>query len=220
MSQQEHPRELGTQRGLAPPVLIWLAIQFGALLLAGLQVPLADKFPRPIERQAIQEMLVVQIAFSAMLFPLLLDGPWATLAAIAAAWPMLALAGVLSVRPAADLMRAALFLSLWLAMLGVWRWILHAPRARLVGCAVATTLSVGGVLLAYAQVEFDVSAVTTWEQARLAGPIRAALLVVESWDWNGWSWLVCAMGATLASAGAKILMPRIAIATYARRTGN
>ena len=173
-------------RGLAGPLFLWLALQVGTLLLAGLQTPLSDKFTRPAERRAIEEMLVVQIAASALLFPMILDGLWAALAAIATAWPMLALAGVLSVRPTGDVVRGATYVSLWMGVLAIWGWLLSGQRSRLIGCAVAAGLSIGGGMLAYLRVEFDLTASTSWD---FPGPIPGVILAMDGWDWPLWRWL-------------------------------
>ncbi len=174
------------RRGLAGPLALWLAVQGGALLLAGLPTPLSDKFTRPAERRAIEEMLVVQITFSAMLFPIILNGLWRMLAAMATVWPMLALAGVLSVRPTGDVVRGATYVSLWIGLLAGWGWVLPGRRSRVIGCAVATGISAGSALLAYLAVEFDVSASTSWNNLGFSGPVIGVLQATAAWNWPLW----------------------------------
>ncbi|MGA2497765.1 MAG: hypothetical protein ABSH20_08495 [Tepidisphaeraceae bacterium] len=196
-------------RGLAGPLLLWLALQFGVLFLAGLQTPLSDKFTRPAERRAIEEMLVAQIAVSSLLFPVILDGLWATLAAIATAWPMLALAGVLSVRSTGEVVRGATYVSLWIGLLGVWSWILPGRRSRLIGCAVAAGLSIGGGLLAYLQIEFDTTAATTWADVGFRGPILPALSAAAGWNWEPWNGLLYLIVITTVVAAVRIVVGRL-----------
>src|ERR1051325_1322831 len=98
-------------------LLIWLVLQLLVLLLPVLQVQLSDEFPRPAEKLAIEEMVVSQIALSALLFPLLLrDFPSAIVMA-ATTWPFLLLAGLLSSTPAYPLLEAGAFVSIWIIAL-------------------------------------------------------------------------------------------------------
>src|SRR4051812_48363654 len=53
------------------PVLAWLVLQVLALMAAAFRVPFSARFPALGEQLAVQEMLVVQIIGSALLFPLL-----------------------------------------------------------------------------------------------------------------------------------------------------
>src|SRR5258706_10388140 len=96
-------------------LLLWLLLQLAMLALAAGQIRLSDHFPRPAEGMALAEMAIVQICFSAMLAPMLFRSPGITLMMIATAWPMLQLAGLLSVAPAATILLVATYVTLWMA---------------------------------------------------------------------------------------------------------
>src|SRR5688572_29419877 len=68
-------------------LLIWLAIQLGATLLAALRIPLAAAYPEPAERLAVHVLLAVQVLAAGMLFPLLLRDWRSALQTIATAVP-------------------------------------------------------------------------------------------------------------------------------------
>jgi hypothetical protein len=137
------------------PLTIWLTLQFLALLLPVLQVPLSDEFPRPIERFALHEMLAVQICFAALLFPLLFRSGASALCTLAASWPFIFLAGFLASVPTARILICGAYLSCWLAFLGCWRLILRSARSQLIAIAVASVLAFAGPLLGYLQAEFS-----------------------------------------------------------------
>ena len=54
------------------PLLLWLVIQTLTLLAAAARLPLTPHYPAAAERLAPEEMLYVQLAASALLFPLIL----------------------------------------------------------------------------------------------------------------------------------------------------
>jgi hypothetical protein len=138
------------------PILIWLLIELGALLLAAFRIPLAAEYPQPAEFYAVRVLLVVQFAWATMLFPSLLR-TWAmTLIALCAAWVMLMLAAALSAWHIADVLPVAAFLSLWIVALGMiraalpWKW-------QMVAAGLASTYVIGGALLWYLQSDFGAS---------------------------------------------------------------
>src|SRR5215211_6686279 len=54
------------------PLLLWLLIQLGAILLAVLRVPLAAAYREPAEQLAPYLLFAVQVVAAGMLFPFLL----------------------------------------------------------------------------------------------------------------------------------------------------
>jgi len=172
------------------PLILWLLIQLLTLLAAALQLPLADHFPRPPERLAAQEMLVVQITLSAMLFPFLLRTATTATLVIAATWPFLQLAGVLSSTPAINLFHAACFLTLWLLALAMLRYVLRSDKSLLIATAAASALSLGGAILWYLRAEFLTNPPDTpWPADSLLGPIPGALSALHGQGASPRTWL-------------------------------
>src|SRR5437016_4699617 len=120
-------------------LLLWLALQLGTLALAASQVRLSDHFPRPAEGMALAEMVVVQIAGAAMLAPILLPRADIAVAVIAAGWPMLQLAGLLSVASTTTILLTATYISLWIIILAALMRCIDNDRWRI---AVAVMASV------------------------------------------------------------------------------
>lgn len=162
-----------SRHGVSPivPLLIWLAVQLLALLMAVMRIPMSARFHQPAEDLAVEMMVVSQVAASAMLFPLLMRDGKTTLILIAASWPFAQLAGFLSNVPPMRMAAASLYVSTWLAALGIWRAALPSQRSQLIGIAVATILSLGGPLLAYLRLEFSSGKI----DPRLLGPVVAAI---------------------------------------------
>jgi len=156
------------------PLVLWLVILLLALLAPAAGVQFSDKFPRPAERLALEEMIVIQIAFSSLLFPLLMPTISATVLVIVATWPFLQLAGVLSSADAVNVITVAVYLSVWLAILGLWRMILRSQAALLVGVAGVSALSLGGILLWYLANEFGAGAAGWTEISPISGALATA----------------------------------------------
>ena len=137
-----------------PPLSLWLAIQLLALLLPTLHIPLSDNFPRPIERVALDEMLIVQITAAALLIPMLFTSASTTLILIAGTWPFLQLAAMLSATNSQRLLLAALYLAAWMTTLAFINAALHGTRTRMRAVALATSFTLAGPLLSYLYAEF------------------------------------------------------------------
>jgi hypothetical protein len=135
------------------PLLLWLIPQLLALSLAAARVPLSAHFVAPGEALAIHEMLIVQFAASAMLFPFLLRDLRCCIAMILSSAPMLQLAGLLSQTRSARVTEAWICVAIWLAALAIWRRAL-APRFYPIAIALANLLTVGGLILWYLSSEF------------------------------------------------------------------
>jgi hypothetical protein len=137
-----------------PPLALWLSLQFIALLPPTLHIPLSDNFPRPIERLALDEMLIVQITAAALLFPMLFKTVSTTAALVACTWPFLQLAAILSATPVQPLLLAALYLAMWMTALALINSALHGNRARMRAVTLATSFTLAGPLLSYLSREF------------------------------------------------------------------
>ena len=163
-------------------LLIWLALQLLVLLLPALQVPLADEFPRPAEKLAIEEMVVAQIALSALLFPLLLRDFASGIVIAASTWPFLLLAGLLSSTSSHRLLEVGTFISLWITALGLLRT--ESMKWNAWTSAIVSTIAIGGAIAAYLRAEFATGAI----DGLLFGPLIGALDVLHKSDdrWKGW----------------------------------
>jgi hypothetical protein len=175
---------------LTGPLLVWLAIQFLALLLALLRIPLAADYPERGEMLAAQVVVVAQVVASATLFPFLFRSPPAAVAVMVTACPFVVLGGVMSAVPSGNVAVTGAYLSAWLGAL--WAWKAVCPE-RLVGgsVAAATILTAGSVVLLY--LRLDLSSGSSVEATEItrdwtwASPLLAALRVLtgppRAQDW-------------------------------------
>jgi hypothetical protein len=193
------PSEDPRHKPITAPLAVWLLAQLTVLVLAISRVALSANFIRPAEALAMDEMLVVQFAVSAMLFPFLLRDLRCSIALILTAAPMLQLAGTLSESSAGQVLGAWTCVAIWLIALALWRRAI-APRYRPVGVAVANLLTLGGLLLWYLAREFPAGssfaqllplpAVTRFAQGQrhLVTPLLSTVI-----------WLVLAVAALLVT---------------------
>jgi hypothetical protein len=187
------------------PVLGWLAVQLGALVVSAARVPLSARFPRPAEELAVHVLLVVQIATASFLFPLLLRNVRSLMIAALTALPLLQLASYLAGTDPAPLVRAAGYLIAWLIGLAIWLRALPSRAARLYGVAVAAALAIGGPILWYARAELARGAADMdWSVDGSLGPTMGALAQLEQPSVAPGPWIMIGafvtIGATLAAA--------------------
>jgi hypothetical protein len=135
-------------------LLIWLLVQLVALALGAGRVPLAAHWVVPGERGASVEMLVGQIVVAGLLFPSLLKDASSALIVAASGWPMLRLAGLLGGEEVSHIYAAAMYVTVWIGVLAVWRYVLTSEWGCAVGVAVAALWSIGGPVLLYLHAEF------------------------------------------------------------------
>ena len=137
---------------LPGPLLIWLLLQWGALALAALRVPLAAEYPQPAEAYAVALLLAVQFPGSALLFPMLYPRWEMTLATIASACVLLAVAAALAGWALGSVIPAMGLLAIWMTALYLWRGAFASRgQSAIAGCATAYVL--GGALLWYFNLE-------------------------------------------------------------------
>jgi hypothetical protein len=191
----------------------WLALQLAALLLAGLQVPLSDNFPRPAESMALDEMLVVQVGFAALLFPILLPNLPTAVIAIVATWPLVQLAGALAAVEPLRVFLSGAYVCGWLALLALWRSILPCHKSRMFGVAVAALLSIGAAVLWYLRAEFVTEQINPdWARDGLAGPILGVLAILHQEQNSLRPWLPLGIAAAVTAAFRGLLRSRFASA--------
>jgi hypothetical protein len=175
---------------LIAPLALWLAIQLAALLLAASRVPLSARYPTPEESLAVHVLVIVQIAASAMLFPLLFRGLTTSIVLIATTIPFLQLAAFLAAQT--DNRRLALcsiYVALWLAGLALLNASLPSTRTKMYGVALATAISLGGAILAYLHREFGAPATTfDWSQHAFLGPIMGCMAILGADPAAGTIW--------------------------------
>jgi hypothetical protein len=162
------------------PLASWIVLQMLVLLISVLQIPLSDKFPNPVEKLALDEMIVAQISFSALLFPILFTSSGSSVMIIGASWPFLLLAGVLSATPRSRLIAVGLYMLLWFLVLAIAGYFLISRRARLIGSTVAILGTLGFAVLWYLQAEFLMDGTNSAHNLiRIGGPIRDALSLLH-----------------------------------------
>ena len=163
-------------------LLIWLGLQLLVLLLPVMQVQLSDEFPRPAEKLAIEEMIVAQIALSALLFPVLIRDFASAIVMAATTWPILLLAGLLSSTPPYRLLESGIFISIWTLGLGLLR--VDSAKWNAWTCAIVSTIAIGSAIAAYLREEFSNGNIN----GLVFGPIVGALDVVHGSEdrWKAW----------------------------------
>jgi hypothetical protein len=172
-----HPPKSPALQSTAP-LLLWLGVQLGAILLAALQIPLAARYPEPAERLAPQLLLAVQVVAAGMLFPFLLRNWRHAINVAATGLPFQLAAGYLGGLAAREILPASVFVAAWILVLAVWRACLRSLGAQAIGVALAMCLTLGGGILRYLRVEFapTSAAERTFESA---SPLLSTLATVE-----------------------------------------
>ena len=154
MAYESGPPERGAPQDLPGPLLLWLLLQMGALTLSAARVPLAADYAQPAEMVAAHVMLVTQVTAASLLFPYLMRTAPSAAAVCATSIPFVVMAGNLSAAPAAGVIAAAGFLTLWLAALAAWRFALRGRAWRQSAAGAAALISIGTLILFYLRLEF------------------------------------------------------------------
>ena len=192
------------------PLVTWLMLQLGVLVLIAADVRISRNLPRPpnpTESIAAHTMLVVQLLASAMLFPWLLRTWTSTAIVIAATWPMLQFTGLLSAVQPSPLLVATLYISLWLLAMRLWHLALPTDHARLIASAGATLLVLLGPVLSYLHLAYDVGPQgPPWNLLPLLGPLPGALEMLSGSKWGLQWWIV---GTALLLPLALVLLTRL-----------
>jgi hypothetical protein len=195
------------------PLLLWLTIQLGAILLAVLRVPLAAVYVEPPERLAPQLMLTMQVVIVGMLFPFLLRDWRLALQVTATALPFQLAAAYLGGLAAREILSAMAFMATWTLTLTVWRASLRSRTAELAGACLATCLTLGGGILHYLRLEFAPGPAPA-AAFETASPLLTTLAAVDGNPTRlGWILLVCLLLAALATASARRFRRRRVVAT-------
>jgi hypothetical protein len=173
------------------PLALWLAVQMAALLIAASRIPLSARYPSPEESLAVHVLLVVQIAASALLFPLLFRGVGGAIIVIATTIPFIQLAAFLATQTDnRRLALAALYVILWLIGLWFLNRACRTAKSRMHGIGLATLLSLGGATLAYLRREYAAPATTfDWSRHAFLGPITGCMAIVEGDPAAGTIWV-------------------------------
>ena len=171
----------------AAPLLVWLVIQMAVLVLAAQRVPLSARWPHESERLAVHEMLVAQIAVSALLFPWLLRDRITTILVAASGILFLYLAAFLA---GVDHVRVTLVAGQvvgWIVGLAMWRPLLAQWRATMIGVGMATCVSLGSALLVYLRAD-AAKEPASWTVH--LGPIMSALAQLHSASLASWAFVI------------------------------
>lgn len=169
MAQESAGPERAASHDVTGPLLLWLLLQLAALALSAFRVPLAADHARPAEMLAAHVMLVTQVSAASLLFPYLMRTAQSAAAVCATSIPFVVMAGNLSAAPAAGLVAAAGFLTLWLAALAAWRFALPTRAARQFAAAVAALICIGTLVVFYIRLDFGGAAAAADDPGSLAG---------------------------------------------------
>lgn len=134
-------------------LLLWMSLQLISLSLSAMRVPLYARFPQPVERQATIQLLATQIMASALLFPVLLRDWRSLVLAVAGTWPLVVLANLMGGETTLCAVNAVAYVTLWLATLALWNWILTGDSWRALAVTVPSLWAIGGPLLLYFHIE-------------------------------------------------------------------
>lgn len=146
-------KSAGNSIALAP-IAVWLLVQLGALLIAVFRVPLAAQYPQPAEFQAVQVMQAAQFSVLALTFPWLLQTWRQALAVTTSGFAMILAASALAAWKTSEILPACVFLAAWVLVFTTLG-LVHSPRAKRLGLAIAATYVLGGPLLWYLGLEFS-----------------------------------------------------------------
>lgn len=147
-------RELARRRPkVARRMLAWLSIQLAALVAGALGLRFSADYTDPGDLEALRLMLVVQLVTVTATYRYLCGTPIATIAAAVSVWPFVLLAGFLSGEPQAQAALVAMYVSVWVAGLGLLKPSL-APPLSSTTAGVLTLLVLGGPALYYLSSEF------------------------------------------------------------------
>jgi hypothetical protein len=178
----------------------WLIPQTLVLALCALRVGLWARAPRASELFALPIVLCVQVTLPALMFPKM-KGECALLA-LAAAWPMGFLAGLLGASPLTVAIRSEAAISIWIFTVA----LSSQATKTWAGCGPAWVISIiwslGGALLFYLRQEF--SSTPHSLAPFLAGPIVCAIQIASQ---GGNFWFVPLLSSTAISGAFFALSP-------------
>jgi hypothetical protein len=156
-------------------IAVWLLIQLIVLVLCAARVALWYRAPEPLERLAVEHMLVAQVVASSLLFPWLMRNLMTAACVILTSAPFVLLAGMLAEAGLSSAARAWGYVALWLAGLAACTETLQTRRAKLVGVALAGVLAVGVPLVRYLESEFHALPHAQPAALRWLNPVAGAL---------------------------------------------
>lgn len=203
------------QPGSTGPLAVWLGLQLVATWVAVLRVPLAAHYPEPAEQMAAHLVTGTQVVAGALLFPFLFRSGHAAVQVIASGFPFLLAAGYLAGSAHKDLLWSAAMVSTWLLALALWAPVLRASRARMLGVAVASLLTLGAGLLRYVRIEFAGGGGEPAFGVESSSPLLSTWVAMEgSWAPAGWV-LIAALvfSAVAARLTSRFRQARVAAST-------
>jgi hypothetical protein len=172
---REEPYALHGEPAQAHALLAWIALQIVVLSIGAMRVPLSARAGREPQDLAFPEMIVVQLAISTMLLPILDSQGIATAVALIAL-PFLQLAAFLTSTAPGPQLAVSLAMLLWIAGLRAWAAAIRSTRNRLVAVAILNCIVIGGPVLTYLVRDFsDTPASASWKWPELCNPLGSLL---------------------------------------------
>jgi len=193
------------------PLFLWLAVQLLSLFAAASRFAYTPRFPAAGERLAVEQLVTVQLAASALLFPWLLGDVGTAVAAVLSGGAFVAFAGALAAAPVGAAARAGGYVAVWATSLAVFRFELRSVRSQLIASSIIASLVLGGPLLWYLRAEFAPAPappgdyLRDWLGSAAWSPMAGAVAQLQS-EPSLRSW--AAPAALLAVAGAGLLVKR------------
>jgi hypothetical protein len=136
------------------PLFIWLGVQLLSLLAVAARVPFTPHFPTAQERLAVDLLVMVQVAASALLFPVILSGTGTAISAVLSGLTFVAFAAALAAVSPAPAGRAAAYVALWLAALAALLRVFRSQMTQLIASSVIAAWVLGAPVVWYLRAEF------------------------------------------------------------------
>lgn len=187
------------------PLALWLGLQLLVLLPPALQIPLADVYPRPVERLALRHVAVGQIILAGLLFPLILRSLNASVAAIGATWPFLMLAGILSSAQMPQVTACAGYVSAWMTLLALCNCIARQVQSRMRLVAISAMCTIGAAGLMYLCDEFGSQRSEAQAGILQRTPVFAAIELAGNAAAPVWAPMAWGLGLAVGIIGAQWL---------------
>jgi hypothetical protein len=139
--------------GVAGRLLTWLTIQLAALVAGAVGLRFSADYADPGDLESLRLMLVVQLVTATALYRYVCGTPTATIATATSVWPFVLLAGFLSGEPMTQSALAAMYVSIWVAGLGLIKPTISLPLSSTTA-AILNLVVMGGPLFSYLSSEF------------------------------------------------------------------
>lgn len=157
-------------------LITWIILHLIALGVAAAGWPLWAHHLQPREALAAHVTIVVEMAASAILWPLLFSTSLTAAVQVLLVWPFIQLAGLLGDVREPPLLVASTYVSIWMIGLAVLNAALPSRSAKQTVTTITAAFVLGGLVIAYLWSE---SSLKTLTNSIALGPLLGALAVLN-----------------------------------------